>query len=147
MKNASVLDLDCIPQRRWAAATDDRERGATARAGEWGAKRTTADLACFKCGPKGHLARTCQRKTQCSHRRSTTHQHFTCKGKERSHRQDRPSSRVSVRGLMVDCGGSHRCRQIQDIRRGVQGRDTLRGTCWRHFLRASSHCRRSHSGL
>lgn len=69
-----------------AAATEDnvmkgrmqQQRGRPNSVGDQGAERAAAELACFKCGLKGHLARACQRKLWCSHCRSTTHRDTTC---------------------------------------------------------------------
>lgn len=79
-----------------AAATGDnvmkvrmqQQRGRPDSVGDRGAERAAADLACFKCGPKGHLARACQRKLWCSHCRSTTHRDTTCRRKQRRDRDD-----------------------------------------------------------
>lgn len=80
-----------------AAATDDnvmkvraqqQQRGRPTGAGDRGAERTAADLACFRCGLKGHLARTCQRRLWCSHCRSNTHRDATCRKKQRRERDD-----------------------------------------------------------
>lgn len=117
-----------------AAATEDnimkariqKPRGGPDSVGDRGAERTAVDLACFKCGLTGHLARTCQRKLWCSHCRSTTHRDATCRKKRRSDRDDarkisggtdsqdkeytfrvsEGAAGVNVRGLMVDCGAT-----------------------------------------
>lgn len=53
-------------EKMWVAATGDnvmkarmqqQQRGRPASAADGGAERAVADLACFKCGLKGHLAR------------------------------------------------------------------------------------------
>ena len=91
-----------------------------------GELRDAADVVCYKCGLKGHLARTCQRKLRCSHCKSTTHRDTTCRRKQHRNRDNaRKVSRVTddqdmeyafrmsegaagvdVRGLMVDCGAT-----------------------------------------
>ena len=71
-----------------AAATDDnvmnvqQQRGRPVDTCDRGAERSAADVVCFKCGLKGHLARTCQRKLWCSHCKSTTHRDTTCRRKQ-----------------------------------------------------------------
>ncbi|XP_034144603.1 uncharacterized protein LOC117593456 [Esox lucius] len=39
----------------------------------------SADIVCYRCGTKGHRARTCQRKQWCSQCKSTTHRDATCR--------------------------------------------------------------------
>lgn len=74
-----------------AAATEDnvmkacmqqQHKGRPADSGDWGTERAAVDLACFKCGLKGHLARACQRKLWYSHCRSSTHQDTTCRRRQ-----------------------------------------------------------------
>ena len=91
-----------------------------------GELRDAADVVCYKCGLKGHLARTCQRKLWCSHCKSTTHRDTTCRRKQHRNRDDackvsgetddqdmeyafrmsEGAAGVDVRGLMVDCGAT-----------------------------------------
>lgn len=40
-----------------------------------------ANIVCFKCGLKGHRAKTCRRKTWCSHCKNSTHTDATCRRK------------------------------------------------------------------
>ena len=133
-----------------AAATDDnvmkvrmqQQRGRPPdSAGDRGAERAGADLTCFRCGLKGHLARTCRRKLWCSHCRSSTHRDTTCRKQQRQ-RSDRDDARkvygdedqeyafrvsegaasVNVRGLMVDCGAtSHIITDLSKFKRFDDG--------------------------
>lgn len=116
-----------------AAVTDDngmkvcmqQQRGRSASASDWGAERIV-DLACFKSGMKGHLARACQRKLWCSHCRRTTYRDLNCRRKQRRDRDDtrkvfgetedqdkeyafrvsEGAAGINARGLMVDCGAN-----------------------------------------
>ncbi len=84
---------------RAAATTDNvmkvrmqQQRGRPDSAGDRGAERAAADLTCFRCGLKGHLAKACRRKLWCSHCRSATHRDTTCR-KKRRQRSDRDDAR------------------------------------------------------
>ncbi|KAK7890932.1 hypothetical protein WMY93_022895 [Mugilogobius chulae] len=83
-----------------------------------------ADFVCFKCGTKGHIAKTCPRKQWCNHCKSTTHNNATCRRKKqrdnargvsdtenreyafRIRDAEMPVPDVERRGLMVDAGAT-----------------------------------------
>ena len=144
-----LRSYDDIEKMRAPAAEDNvmtvraRQRAArpdSAGPTERGAERAAADVVCYRCGLKGHIARACQRKLWCSHCKSNTHRDMTCK---RRRRQDatwraaeevtdeyvflvtdgaagfQPSNQgVCMRGLMVDCGAtSHIVTDIAKFRR------------------------------
>lgn len=115
--NVMVVRARQRPARPTSASPTERE-----------AEKAAADMVCYRCGLKGHVARACQRKLWCSHCKSSTHRDTTCR---RRRRQDatwrvteemtdeyvfritdgaagfQPSSQdVYVRGLMVDCGAT-----------------------------------------
>ncbi|XP_024124665.2 uncharacterized protein LOC112144376 [Oryzias melastigma] len=128
---------------RAAAAGDDvmkvraHQRGRPANADERGAERTTTDLMCFRCGLRGHLARTCRRKLWCSSCRSNTQRDDTCRRRQRrewddarkacgeTESQDKEfafqvseGTGINPRGLMVDCGAtSHFITDLRKFRR------------------------------
>ncbi len=103
-------------------------------------ERAAADVVCYRCGLKGHMARACRRKLWCSQCKSNTHRDVTCR---RRRRQDatwrateeatdeyvfsvtdgaagyQPNNQgVDVRGLMVDCGAtSHIVTDISKFKR------------------------------
>lgn len=138
-----------------AAGADDnvmqvrQQRERPAGAGDRGAERAAAEVVCFKCGLKGHLARACQRRLWCSHCKSPTHRDTTCRRKQRRSRdnarkvsgetdeQDKEyafrvsegAADVDVRGLMVDCGAtSHIVTDLAKFKRFDDG------------FQAKSHC-------
>ncbi|KAM9791032.1 uncharacterized protein LOC133165345 [Syngnathus typhle] len=107
-----------------------------------GAERSAAEVVCFKCGLKGHMARACRRKLWCSHCKSSTHRDATCRRKQRVNRDDarrvhgetedhdrdeyhfvsEGAARVDVRGLMVDCGAtSHIITDLAKFKRFDDG--------------------------
>lgn len=126
-----------------------QQRERPAGAGDRGAERAAAEVVCFKCGLKGHLARACQRRLWCSHCKSPTHLDTTCRRKQRWGRdnarkvsgetdeQDKEyafrvsegAADVDVRGLMVDCGAtSHIVTDLAKFKRFDDG------------FQAKSHC-------
>lgn len=138
-----------------AAGADDnvmqvrQQRERPAGAGDRGAERAAAEVVCFKCGLKGHLARACQRRLWCSHCKSPTNPDTTCRWKQRRSRdnarkvsgetdeQDKEyafrvsegAADVDVRGLMVDCGAtSHIVTDLAKFKRFDDG------------FQAKSHC-------
>ncbi|XDV16957.1 hypothetical protein PO909_016438 [Leuciscus waleckii] len=85
----------------------------------------SADIVCYRCGTKGHKARTCQRKQWCSQCKNTTHHDATCRRrKQRDNARkvsEEPGGKEYVfrasdaeiwrhederRGLMVDAGAT-----------------------------------------
>ena len=127
-----------------------QRRARPAGAGDRGAGRTAAEVVCFRCGLRGHLARGCQRRLWCSHCKSTTHRDTTCRRKQRGDRDDarkvsgetedqedkeyffrvsEGAADVDVRGLMVDCGAtSHIVTDLAKFKRFDDG------------FQAKSHC-------
>lgn len=99
-----------------------------------GAERQAAEVVCYRCGLKGHIASACQRKLWCSQCKSATHRDATCRRRQRRGRdvvrkctaeddigegdaytfrvkegteaEFQRSRDVDVRGLMVDCGAT-----------------------------------------
>ncbi|XP_039881526.1 uncharacterized protein LOC120729745 [Simochromis diagramma] len=130
-----------------AAASDDNIMKARARpsdnptfekSNDRGAGN--ADIVCFRCGLKGHKARTCQRKQWCSECKSTTHRDSTCRRKRRQDNARKVSEEsgskdyafrvssegaafqsehgINKKGLMVDTGAtSHIVTDITKFRR------------------------------
>ena len=120
-----------------------QRRARPDRPADRGAERSAAEVVCFKCGLKGHMARACRRKLWCSHCKSSTHRDTTCRWKQRGNRddarrvhgetedQDRDeyffrvsegAARVDVRGLMVDCGAtSHIITDLAKFKRFDDG--------------------------
>lgn len=45
--------------------------------------KNMADIVCYKCGIKGHMARTCQKKQWCSFCKNATHRDANCRRKPR----------------------------------------------------------------
>ena len=94
----------------------------------------SADIVCYRCGLKGHKARSCQRKQWCSYCKSATHRDATCR---RRYQQDdahkvfeyvfqvsdtdavkQRAHRANKKGLMVDTGAtSHIINDISMFRR------------------------------
>ncbi|KAJ8371909.1 hypothetical protein AAFF_G00298610 [Aldrovandia affinis] len=68
-------------------------RPARVSASDWGVE--SADIVCFRCGLKGHKARTCQRKQWCSQCKSTTHWDATCRRRQRRDDARQVSGEVS----------------------------------------------------
>lgn len=64
------------------------QRGRPVSPRDHGAEKAAVDLVCFKCGLKGHLARTCKCKLWCSYCKSTTHLDTTCRLKQSRGRDD-----------------------------------------------------------
>ena len=54
-----------------------RMQPASASISDRGAE--SGDIVCFRCGLKGHKARSCQRKQWCSYCKSATHRDATCR--------------------------------------------------------------------
>ena len=118
-----------------------RARQRAARpATERGAERAGANVECYRCGLKGHMARACQRKVWCSHCKSNTHRDATCRRRRRQDATWRAaeegtdeyvflvtdgaagfqtsSQGVYMGGLMVDCGAtSHIVTDISKFKR------------------------------
>ncbi|KAM9799552.1 uncharacterized protein ACBT44_015894 isoform 2-T2 [Syngnathus typhle] len=65
-----------------------QRRARPDRPADRGAERSAAEVVCFKCGLKGHMARACRRKLWCSHCKSSTHRDATCRRKQRGNRDD-----------------------------------------------------------
>ena len=98
-------------------------------------QKDDTEMACFKCGTKGHRARECRQKTWCSRCRSDTHKDATCRRKDKDSKEKRdgackaseedgdedfafklrdgetgtqrqPAGGIQERGLMVDTGAT-----------------------------------------
>ncbi|XP_057681101.1 uncharacterized protein LOC130909053 [Corythoichthys intestinalis] len=125
-----------------AAETSDRVMKTKARASKQTTKanardriKDNAELVCFKCGIKGHRAKSCRQKTWCSRCKTDTHKDTTCRRKERPDgarkiaedgdpdfvfkvRDEQPDTRrqdtysIRERGLIVDMGAT--CHIITD---------------------------------
>ncbi|XP_057684730.1 uncharacterized protein LOC130910793 [Corythoichthys intestinalis] len=88
-----------------------------------------AELVCFKCGIKGHHAKSCRQKTWCSQCKTDTHKDTTCRCKDKPDRarkiaedgdsdfafkvrDEQPNNRrqdthsIREQGLMVDTGAT-----------------------------------------
>ena len=99
-------------------------------------KEEDANVICYKCGIRGHKARTCYRKVWCGYCKNNTHEESLCKKKggqdgvrkvkeEENSEQDqffkakhtksgRPPDNVEMRGIMVDAGAtSHIVNDIE----------------------------------
>ncbi|KAF3688288.1 Copia protein Gag-int-pol protein Copia VLP protein Copia protease [Channa argus] len=95
------------------------------------------DVTCYKCGTKGHKARTCSRKVWCNHCKSNTHTESICKKKgerddlrkiaenqemDKDHlfkakhsKKEKPAGTKNLKGIMVDTGATSHI--INDIRK------------------------------
>ena len=130
---ATVAEDNVMTARAQRTARPARG-GPGERGGDGAEQPAAADVVCYRCGLKGHIARNCQRKLWCNHCRSTTHRDTTCRRRRRrddvkkvteeaartTGDQDeyaflvsdaaadfQPSQGgVDVRGLMVDCGAT-----------------------------------------
>ena len=91
-------------------------------------KEEDANITCYKCGIKGHMARMCYRKVWCSYCKNNTHAESLCKKKGgqdgvrkvaeeqdggQDHffkakyvKSDRPPGNVKMKGIMVDAGAT-----------------------------------------
>ncbi|XP_066542004.1 uncharacterized protein [Hoplias malabaricus] len=103
------------------------------------------DIVCFRCGLRGHKARTCQRKQWCSECKSSTHRDATCRRKQRRDNarkvSEEPSGKdyafrtsdedpviqsgrdVKKKGLMVDTGATSHI--ITDIAKFIKFDDSF----------------------
>ncbi|XP_057679455.1 uncharacterized protein LOC130907930 isoform X2 [Corythoichthys intestinalis] len=119
-----------------AAESSDRVMKTKARASKQATKANARDrikddteLVCFKCGIKGHRAKSCRQKTWYSRCKTDTHKDTTCRRKEKPDgarkiaedgdpdfvfkvRDEQPDTRrqdthsIRERGLMVDTGAT-----------------------------------------
>ena len=122
---------DNVMKARAAQRAARPTRAGPGERGDGAEQPAAADVVCFRCGLKGHMARTCQRKLWCAHCRSTTHRDATCRRQRRRDDAKRATEEstgdqdeyafklsdaaadfqpsrgdVNVRGLMVDCGAT-----------------------------------------
>lgn len=103
-------------------------------------KDEDANVTCYRCGIKGHIARKCTRKVWCDYCKSNTHQESLCKKKggqdgarkvieQRDRDQEdhlfkakdrgdeRPPANVKMKGIMVDGGAtSHIVNDIEKFK-------------------------------
>ncbi|XP_054886604.1 uncharacterized protein LOC129360480 [Poeciliopsis prolifica] len=60
----------------------------------------SSEIVCFKCGMKGHISRTCQRKQWCSYCKNNSHSNVTCR---------RRKQRDNARKVAEETGGDRVC--------------------------------------
>ncbi|XP_057700312.1 uncharacterized protein LOC130920843 [Corythoichthys intestinalis] len=137
-----------------AAESSDRVMKTQARASKQATKANARDrikdyteLVCFKCGLKGHRAKSCRQKTWCSRCKTDTHKDTTCRRKEKpggarkiaEHgdpefafkvRDEQPDTKrqdthsIRERGLMVDTGATSHI--ITDVTKFKSFKETLK---------------------
>ncbi|XP_017281174.1 uncharacterized protein LOC108241503 [Kryptolebias marmoratus] len=74
-------------------------------------REDTVDIACHKCGLKGHRVRICQRKQWCRRCKSATHQDATCRRKQ---------PQANARKVLEDSSSSKYAFRMRDEEASIQ---------------------------
>lgn len=76
------------------------------------------DIVCYKCGTKGHKARTCQRKQWCNRCKSTTHRDATCRRRKQRDNARKVSEETGDKEYVFQASDTEMWRH-DDQRRGL----------------------------